>query len=144
AAGGRPEEVRARYALALSITGLHDPELDALAALRAALRDAEAIGDVRLEEAVGIRLIFSLVNAGRAGEAIATYDALHERFPLEGVHREEIERAQRHGELSRAPSGARAGRLRFRLAADAPEGTLRVTPAAGAVPDAEYEALPIR
>src|SRR5262249_49784931 len=62
-AGGRPEEVHARYALALSISGLHDPDLDGVEALRAALRDAAAIGDAKLEETVGIRLIFTLLNS---------------------------------------------------------------------------------
>jgi hypothetical protein len=142
-AGGRPEEVRARYALALSISGLSDPELDTLTALRQALGDTPALGDAKLEEAVGIRLIFSLVNAGRADEAISTYDALRGRLPLEGVHREELERAQREREVARDPSAARAGRLSFRLAADAPEGTLWITRGAGAAPDAEYEAIPI-
>ncbi len=142
-AGGRPEEVRARYALALSVSGLVDPELDALSALRGALRDAAALGDEKLEESVGIRLIFTLVNAGRTDGAIATYDALHERFALEGIRREELLRARQGRELARNPSAARKGRLRFRLTPDAPAGTLWITRDAGAAPDAEYESFPI-
>ncbi len=142
-AGGRPEEVRARYALALSVSGLRDPELDALAALRGALHDAAALGDAVLEEAVGIRLIFALVNAERADEAIATYDALHERFALEGIRRDELVRARQGRALARDPSAARTGRLRFTLAADAPEGAVWITRDAGAAPDADYERLAI-
>jgi len=142
-AGGRPEEVRARYALALSISGLRDPELDVLTALRGALRDAAALGDPKLEESVAIRLIFTLVNAERTDEAIATYDALHERLPLTGIPRDELLRARGERELARDPAAARAGRLRFRLGADAPEGTLSVTRGADAAPDAEYEEIPI-
>jgi hypothetical protein len=141
-AGGRPEEVQARYALALSISGLRDPDLDPVGSLRGALRAAAAIGDAKLEETVGIRLIFTLVNSTRADEAIATYDALHERFPLANLRREELVRAQHGGELARDGSAARAGRLSFRLAADAPEGTLWIT-RADAAPDTDYEALPI-
>lgn len=142
-AGGRPEEVRARYALALSISGLRDPKLDTLTALRGALRDAAALGDAKLEETVAIRLIFTLVNAERVDEAVATYDAVHERVPLTGIHRDELLRARGERELARDPSAARAGRLRFRLAADAPEGTLWITRGAGAAPDAAYEEIPI-
>ena len=142
-AGGRPEEVRARYALALSISGLHDPELDTLTALRDAQRAAAALGDAKLEETVAIRLIFTLVNAGRAPEAIATYDALHERFALEGIRREELLRAQQGDALARDPSAARAGTLRFSLSPGAPEGVLAVARGDGAAPDADYQTLPI-
>jgi tetratricopeptide (TPR) repeat protein len=141
-AGGRPEEVRARYALALSVSGLRDPQLDPLDALRGALRDANALGDPVLEESVGIRLILTLANAGRADEAIATYDSLHERFPLEGLRREEILRSEQGRELARDPSSARPGRLRLALAPDAPEGTIWIT-RADAAPDADYEPHPI-
>jgi len=141
--GGRPEEVRARFALAKSISGLRDPEVDTLTALRNALRDAAALGDAKLEEAVGIRVIFTLVNAGRADEAVATYDTLHEHLPLAGIRRDELLRAQQGRELARDPSAARAGRLQFRLAADAPDGTLWITRGGDAAPDADYQALPI-
>jgi hypothetical protein len=141
--GGRPEEVRARYAIALSVSGLRDPELDPLESLRGAQRDASALGDAKLEETVAVRLIFSLVNAGRAGEAIATYDALHDRFAFEGIRREELVRAQEGRDLARDPASARAGQLHFALADDAPEGVLAITRDAGAAPDADYQELPI-
>jgi hypothetical protein len=141
--GGRPEEVRTRYAIALSVSGLRDPELDPLESLRGAQRDAAALGDAKLEETVAVRLIFSLVNAGRADEAIATYDSLHERFAFEGIRREELVRAQHGRELARDPSSARPGKLRFALASDAPEGELAITGDAGAAPDDDYQELPI-
>ena len=141
--GGRPEEVRARYALALSVSGLRDPELDPLESLRGAQRDAAALGDAKLEESVAVRLIFTLVNVGRADEAIATYDALRERFAFEGIRREELLRAQQARELAHDPGSARRGRLRFELAPGAPEGVLAITRDAGAAADDDYEELPI-
>ncbi|HKA13782.1 MAG TPA: alkaline phosphatase family protein [Myxococcota bacterium] len=141
--GGRPEEVRARYALAKSISNLRDPDVDALTSLRGALGDAAVLGDRKLEEALAIRLIFTLVNAGRADEAVATYDSLHEHLPLAGVRRDELLRARQGGELAGEPPAARAGHLRFQLAADAPEGTLFVSRGADAAPDADYQAFPI-
>jgi hypothetical protein len=139
-AGGRPAEVRARYVLALSISGLVDPERDMAAALRAAREDAAALGDRVLEESLAIRLVFTLVAAGRADEALDTYDALHAHLPMEGVQREELERALRGEALASDPDAARAGRLRFSLASAPPAGAaLWITPDAPAEPDAEWE-----
>jgi hypothetical protein len=140
--GGRPEEVRARYALALSVSGLHDPDLDPIGALRGALGDAAALGDARLEEAVGIRLIFTLVNAARTEEAIATYDALHEHLPLEGIRREELLRAQEGHALARDPAAGGTGRLRFSLGSETPDGALWIT-RENAAPDADYDSFAI-
>jgi len=139
AAGGRPEEVRARYALALSVSHLRDPERDTLAALRAARVDAEAIGDAKLEQAIAIRLIFTLVSSGRAEEALALFDALSPRLDLAGVSRDELERARVGDTLARDPSSVPAGRLRFTLAPRAAGATLWLSPDAGAEPDADYE-----
>ena len=141
--GGRREEVRARYALALSVSGLRDPELDPIESLRSAQRDAAALGDAVLEESVAVRLIFTLVNAERADEAIAIYDSLHERFAFEGIRREELLRAQHGRELARDPSSARPGELRFTLAPGAPEGVLAISRDADAAPDSDYQELSI-
>jgi type I phosphodiesterase/nucleotide pyrophosphatase len=137
-AGGRPAEVRARYALALSISGLADPEIDLIKALRDGLRDAAALGDDKLEQTVAIRLLFTLVASGRASEALAAYDRLQERIPLPGI-REELERAQQGRELARDPAGAGRGTVSFRLARGAPGATLSLSPDPGSPADADYQ-----
>ena len=145
AGGGRPREVRARYALALSVSGLGDPDLDPLTALRGALADALALGDARLTETVAVRLIFTLVAAGENEAALAVYDEVTQRLPLPGVQREELERAQLARQLERkGPGPTAAGPLVFELAEGAAEGTLWVSPPPDAEPDAPYETHPLR
>ncbi|MEM7410749.1 MAG: hypothetical protein AAF430_10985 [Myxococcota bacterium] len=144
AAGGDPAEISARYLLALSTSGLHDTEIDLLAAFRTALADPRIQADAALAESLAVRLLYTLVAADRAQEALATYDALAGHVPLDGVSRDEIERADLGRRLSEAPEEARAGRLQFTLPAELAGGTLLVSPAPGAAPDADYEARGIQ
>ncbi len=144
AAGGDAREVWARYVLALSISGLIDPERDMVSSLAKAREDAAALGDTRLEEALAVRLIFTLVAADRAEEALATYDTLHAHLPMEGLPREELERALLGETLEREPGAERRGVLRFALASAAPTGSaLFLTPEVDAEPDADFERHPI-
>ena len=142
-AGGPPREVRARYALALSVSGLGDPDLAPLPALRGALADALALGDTRLAETVATRLLYTLVAAGESEAALEVYDEVSRQLPLQGVSRAEIERARIARTFELQGPGPAAGPLVFALAPGAPAGTLWVSPPPDAEPDAPYEAHPI-
>ena len=107
--GGNPNELRARYALTLSIAGLRDPRRDAIERLRRALASGDGL-EPELREALTIRLILTLVNSDRLDEALAAYDRGRERFELVGLSREEIERAATHRELAEAPAAQRVSR----------------------------------
>jgi tetratricopeptide (TPR) repeat protein len=139
AAGGDPAELRARYALALSIAGLTDPERDTITLLREALEANEDSPDMKLREGLVVRLVLSLASAKRLEEALALYDRYRDALPSDGLQREELERAARAELLSRAPAAARRGALVFQLT-DLPEdAVLLVSPDADAPVDADYE-----
>jgi hypothetical protein len=115
-----------------------------LASLAKAREDAAELGDTRLEEALAVRLIFTLVASDRAEDALATYDALHAHLPMEGLPRAELERALLGEALERDPHDRRSGTLRFTLASAAPTGsTLWISPDVGVEPDAAWERAPI-
>ena len=139
--GGDPGELLARYALTLSIAGLKDPARPPLELIREAAAASERVADPRLREALAIRLILSLVNAGRREEALAVYDRERLRFPLEGLTRAELERSQGHAQLAQGTGAARRGELRFVLAEPRPGTRLRVSPEPGAPVDADYPSL---
>jgi hypothetical protein len=142
-AGGEPVELRARYALTLSIAGLGDPAATPLELLREAARDAEGLGDPGLHEALLVRLVLTLANAGRREEALAVYDRARERHPLAGLAREELERAARGDALASAPPAARRGSLRFALPGAPAGSALLLSPGAPAAADADFEILPL-
>jgi hypothetical protein len=106
AAGGDPAELRGRYALALSIAGLRDPERDTISLLREALAATADGGDETLRAGLVIRLVLTLAHAKRLPEALATYDRYREQLPLDGLSREELERAVRVEALAGAPVSA--------------------------------------
>lgn len=139
AAGGDPDELRARYALTLSIANLADPELPILDGLRRAL--AGKLDDPKLAEALTIRLVLTLVNAKRFDEALAAYDEGRKRFALEGLTREEVLRAAENQRLAALPPGERHGTLRFRVAGAGPGWTLSVSPEPEAPVDQVYPRL---
>lgn len=140
-AGGDPAEVRARYALALSIAGLDDPERSTLDRLRDALAERAAASDAKLREALAIRLILTLANADRLGEALAVYDRERERSTLDGLHREELERAALQRSLASKPPEERRGVLHFRVEGAAAGARLLLSPDLDAPLDAGYEPL---
>lgn len=142
-AGGDAREVRARYALALSFAGLSEPGRDTLDLLRASLAEAQALGDPTLEESLAIRTLFMLASRGRFEEALAVYDSHHDRLPLEGIHRSQIERAWRERELADASPAARRGRLRFAGSPALPDATLWISPDLDAPADTPYEPHPL-
>jgi hypothetical protein len=141
-AGGDPVEVGARYALALSIAGLAEPGRRPVDLLRGALLAGDEL-DPKLHEALVIRLILTLVNAGRLDEAMAAHDHHRNRFALEGLQRRELERAVRHRALQRVPAEERRGELRFRVE-DAPDGSaLWLSPEPDAPVDQGYERIEV-
>jgi tetratricopeptide (TPR) repeat protein len=142
-AGGDPVELFARYALTLSIAGLKDPERPPLPLIREAAASSERLSDPRLREALAIRLILSLVNAGRRDEALAVYDREHERFPLAGLTRAELERSQGQAQLLGASNAPQRGELRFVLAEPRPGSRLLVSRGPDAPVDGAYESLDV-
>jgi len=139
--GGDEDELLARYALTLSIAGLKDPARPPLQLIREAAAAGERVADPRVREALAIRLILSLVNAGHRQEALAVYDRERLRFPLEGLTRAELERSQGQARLAQAAGSARRGELRFVLAEPRPGTRLLVSPGPEAPVDAEYPSL---
>jgi len=140
-AGGDEAELFARFARTLSIGGLESPRHPILELLRRAL--AQDIDDPALEEALNIRLILTLANSGQPDEAISSYDRARQRFALEGLSRQELERSATHRLLAEAPAQQRRGTLRFAIPAPGPGHLLLVSPQPDAPLDAPYEPLPV-
>jgi len=139
-AGGDPAEVLARYALQLSLSGMKDPERTPVEWLRAGLAAVGPRGAPALREALTIRLILTLVNAGEQDEALALYDRGREEFALEGLARDELLRSAE--QQNRLKSGAsRSGTLHFLVSDVRPGDRLLVSPDPGVAPDAPYERI---
>ena len=141
--GGDPDELIARYALTLSIAGLKDPAQPPLELIRRGAAAGERSSDPRLREALAIRLILSLVSAGRRDAALMVYDRERLRFPLAGLTRAELERSQGQAQLAENGPAARPGELRFALAQPRPGTRLHVSPEPDAPADADYASLPV-
>lgn len=142
-AGGDPAELFARFALALSLSGLESPAEPILPMLRRALAAADAARDERLHEALAIRLVLTLAAAGQHAEALAVYDRERPRHALEGLSREELERAARSARARAEGRAAALGTLRL-AAPSAPRGSVvLLSPAAGAPADAPYAVHPL-
>jgi hypothetical protein len=140
-AGGDEAELFARFARTVSLGGLESPRYSILELLRRAL--ALEIDDPALEESLHIRLILTLANSGQPEAAIASYDRARERFPLEGLSRQELERSAAHHLLASASPQERRGTLRFAISSPAPGQLLLVSPQPEAPVDASYETLPV-
>lgn len=140
-AGGDPAEIRARYALALSIAGIADLDRSPIVLLQDALTGLEPGEHPRLRETLVIRLILTLVNGDQPDEAITVYDLYREEFELEGLRRTELTRSARTRMLATLPREARSGRLQFHIADAEPGQTLLISAGPDAPPDAPYERL---
>jgi hypothetical protein len=143
AAGGDRVVVRARYALALSVSGLADPEHDVIHLLERALAETAPGGDPRLREGLAIRLVLTLAAAERHDDALAAYDRLRGELALDGLSRDELVRAARGRRLAGASAAARRGTLRFRAEAPPAGAWLLVSPDAGTPEDAPFERHPL-
>jgi hypothetical protein len=143
AAGGDPVELRARYALTLSISGLADPQHAPAELLRAALAETKGHASDGLRRALAIRLVQTLANAKRTDEALAVYDAEAPLLTGTELRRDEIVRAARLETLGGASSSERRGALAFHVADAKPGDVLWISPEPDADADAPYEALPV-
>jgi hypothetical protein len=139
-AGGDVDALRARLALTLSIAGLQHPSGPTVELLRESLEAGQPFADARLEEALTIRLILSLVVDGRLDEALAAYDRGRERFALTGLSRDELTRSVAHRKLARAPGTARRGALRFTVHAAEPGAQLLISQDPSEPADSDFEA----
>lgn len=135
--GLEERELQARYALALSLGKLEAPGESTLARLERAFANAPI--DPRLDEAISIRLILSLVADGRLDEALATYDRGRKRFALEGLTRDELLRSAEHAEMLTSNEGTRPARIRFALESKLEGATLALSPDGAQRVDASYE-----
>jgi hypothetical protein len=138
-AGGAPAELFARYALTLSLNGLREPDRDPVELLTQGFQASLEVEDPRLQEALAIRLVISLVAAGRQPEALAFYDKARQRFPLEGITRQELERSAAQERLAEAPTEARRGALVFRIPGSTRGDAVWLSPEPGAPSDAPYQ-----
>ncbi len=139
-----PADLRARYALRVSVSHLRDPDKTDIELLEEALVDQASLEDTNLRWALYRRLIGTLIADARVEDAIAVYDEGSQFVSFPNLTRDEIERAVLP-ELQPGSAGPpRPGTLVFRLAAAArTSGTLLVSPDPSEPPDREYEAFPL-
>jgi len=142
-AGASRDELLARYAVTLSITALRDPRSATGELLERAFGLRERL-EPGLAEQVAVRLVLSLVNQGRAAEALARYDEARPQLALAGISREELLRsaAARERRLGRAPA-AETARFEFRVRGAAAGAQLWLAPPPAAGADASYTAHPL-
>jgi hypothetical protein len=139
AAGGDPVELRARYALTLSISGLADARREPAELLRDALAETRGRAGEGLRRALAVRLVMTLANAGALDEALRAYDAEAPLLAGSELSRDEMLRAARLETLRGADAAARRGALAFRVAAPEPGLALWLSPEPDAEPDAPWE-----
>jgi hypothetical protein len=141
AAGGDSIEVAARYALAMSIAGLADPDVAPSEMLRRVLATADRLQDRGLHESLTIRLILTLANEGNIAEALDVYDRARSQFELTGLSRAELERSDAHRRLARLPAGEQRGRLEFFAPGGTADGHLLLSPEPDAPVDTGFESF---
>jgi hypothetical protein len=138
-AGGDAVELRARYALTLSIAGLADPERDPVSLLRAALDETRGRAPEGLRQALAIRLVLTLAAGGRQQDALALFDAESALLSGSGLTRAEIARAARMQELAGSEPAERIGTLAFRVAGARSGDVLWLSPEPDAAADEPYQ-----
>ncbi len=142
--GADPIDLRARYALRVSVSHLRDPEKTDIELLEEALVDQAKLRDGHLRWALYRRLIGTLIADARIADALAVYDRAIEYVAFPNLGREEIERAALPELESAEAGGVPEGKLSFALSADANlRGTLLISPDSREPSDRDYEAHPI-
>jgi hypothetical protein len=138
--GGDPDELRARYALRISVSLLRDPQYGEVELLERALAGAASL-DARLHWALSRRLIGALLAERRIDEALSVYDEASRVVTFPELDREEIERYRLAGSNGQVEQNVETGSLLFRLEADASvTGELLVSPSLRMPVDLDYEA----
>ena len=139
-AGGDPAELRARYALTLSIFQLHDPDHSNAELMERAAADADRL-DPGLARLLFVRLVGGL-RIERSPRAVVWYDRAVARFgSLPSLDREAL--------LSPATligddgGGHATGVLHFRIAGAEGDDQLLLAPEPDEPHDADYQALPV-
>jgi len=143
AAGGDPTELAARYAVTLSIAGLADPETRPARLLGNAWADVDRLSDSKLQEALAIRLILTLVNDDDTEGALAVYDEARERFPMAGLSRDELQRAAAHQLQRDSPGEVLRGTIRLSVSGRRPGDRLLLSPDDSAPVDAAFESIAV-
>ncbi len=141
--GADPADLRARYALRVSVSHLRDPDKTAIALLEEALVDQASLGDAHLRWALFRRLIGTLIADRRIDDALALYDDALQFVAFPDLTRAEIARATSLVPAADvAAASTQTGRFLFRLGANAQAGgTLLVSPDSSEPPDRDYEAF---
>jgi len=140
ASGADPVDLRARYALRVSVSHLRDPEKTHLALLEEALVDPAQLHDGQLRWALYRRLIGTLVADARIEDALSVYDEAVKYVAFPKLDREQIERAALPALAAENAQDVHEGILHFALAPDAEiQGTLLVAPDPREPADREYE-----
>jgi hypothetical protein len=141
-AGGDPYEIRARYALLLSVHQLEDPTRNWIELLQEVIDEEDKLVNPVIHEAVYERLIGHFLVSGMRNKALEVYDIARERFELAGISREQLLRSA-NAEGATTPGLDTQATLVFRLAGDARGGTLRVSPQPDTAGDTSFEAHPL-
>jgi hypothetical protein len=139
--GGAPAELRARYAVSLSMAGLRDPELDFVPLLRDALEGQAEIEDRLIVAWLYQRLIAHWMAAGELEAALAAFDEGSAEVELEGITRAEIARGLALAKDASQPGAVTAGELAFAVPISGARGSLLVSPDVSEPPDADYEVV---
>jgi hypothetical protein len=139
--GGDPSELRARYAVTLSIAGLADPDFTPIELLREGLARVDGSSKTQLIESLATRLILTLINAGQHEEALAVYDQYVQLFEFAGLTREELARSATHRQMDSGQRDTRRGAIRFTLPGSSPDRELLISPPRGEPVDADYTAV---
>jgi hypothetical protein len=138
--GADPIDLRARYALRVSVSHLRDPEKADIELLEEALVNQAQLGDAHLRWALYRRLIGTLIADARIDDALAVYDEAVNHVEFPNLGREEIARAALPELTATGEQEAASGVIEFRLDTDdAWSGSLLVSPDPREAPDAGYE-----
>ncbi len=142
-AGGDPLELRARYALRVSYSGVQDPTHSVLELLRSSLAEAEGSLDPALQEGLYERLIGHLLAGGQADQALRVFDEGRSRFALATITRDQIVRSATLPSEDEMKTGLPPGTLVFRLPDGSEGGVLLLSPERSAPVDTDFEAHPL-
>ncbi len=138
--GADPVDLRARYALRVSVSHLRDPEKTDIELLEAALENQAQLGDAHLRWALYRRLIGTFIADARIDDALAVYDEAVAYVDFPNLGREEIARAALPEMAVTGTEEVQTGIIEFRLdTVDPWNGSLLVSPDPRQAPDSDYE-----